>query len=1423
MKKRILSLLLCLCMSLSLLPINVMAEDDGFVGEITETAENEAENRILAEEENPSEEPAGEPSEDSAEGIPAAENEEGTLILGEEEAVEESAEVPTEEPSEEPVENPAEEPTEESIEGLIEGLDGEPVGVPVEEAAEESIEEPAEEPTEEPTEERIRVEFVLDPENATVKVYIIENKEIEEEPESDGSYLLLPGEYWYEVSCDGYATAEWSFELTADAEQPVRVEVTLDSIPAEESASEESVEDGVLNVQANEPEEPAAEEPEVPAAEEPEEPAAEEPEEPAAEEPEGPAAEEPEEPAAEEPEEPAAEEPEEPAAEEPEGPAAEEPEESAAEEPKKTVAKEPEEPAAEEPIEPATKESEEPEAVLVRVEFSCDPKETLISVYNPAHPDKNGEPMLIEPEKDGGYLLLPGEYLFDAECKEYIAAKKTTFTVEKEDLIIPVSLKPVTGEEENDAPEENGKKGTPNYRYSVDNGQVTIVEYTGDAEVITIPSSLGGYPVKTIGNLAFCDCDCLKSVTIPSSVTELGYMVFKDCKNLVSVHFNEGTAVIGTAPFSGCTKLTSVTLPSTLEAIPIQAFSRCSSLETLSIPEGVITINNGAFDYCSSLASVSIPASVSDINTRAFLYSFGLKSISVNSGNKNYKSANGVLFSKDGSVLIRYPAAKTDSSYTIPSTVNTISEYAFFGCSKLTKLTIPADVTTFGDDVFSEAELLTSAGPLGSGCSVEFGWTNTIPRYAFSGAPFTSVTIPATITRLEDYSFYGCDLTSLTVPHSVVAIEDFAFAWCTNLTKVTILDGTVSIGEGAFYYDQAMETIKLPASLSSIGFRAFQYSLNGEMYPNLDVKMYVESGSYGESYARNKGFAYVVAPKIEVQPQGCTVTEGSKAIFTVTAAGSEITYQWYYKYPGATEWKTITAGSGKTASYSLTTEYRHNGYQYRCKIKNEAGTVTSAAVTLTVNPKKPSITTQPKSTTVSSGSTATFKVVASGSGLSYQWQFSGDGGKSWKNITSSSYTGVKTATMKVPATPARSGNRYRCIVKNSAGTVYSNTVKLTVLTNPTISKQPSAATASSGTSAKFSVTASGGELSYQWQYYNVGSKTWDNITNTSYTGVKTATMTVPATSSRDGLLYRCRITNALGTVNSSSAKLTVIPGISKQPASATAASGSTVKFSITASGSGLSYQWQYSVDSGTSWDNITNTSYSGVKTATLSVQAITSRNGFRYRCKVTNSSGSVYSNTAKLTVVTTPSITKQPTALQAACGTTATFKVTASGGVLSYQWQCSTDGGKTWKNITSSSYSGVKTATLTFPATAERSGNRYRCVVTNAAGSVTSSSAKLTAVTEPRLTRYSSAASTSCPATVKFFVEATGGGLSYQWQYSSNGGNTWGNITNSSYSGIHSNTLSVPATYERSGYQYRCKVWNVAGTVYSPPATLTVG
>ncbi|MBO4676459.1 MAG: hypothetical protein J5633_02815 [Oscillospiraceae bacterium] len=298
------------------------------------------------------------------------------------------------------------------------------------------------------------------------------------------------------------------------------------------------------------------------------------------------------------------------------------------------------------------------------------------------------------------------------------------------------------------------------------------------------------------------------------------------------------------------------------------------------------------------------------------------------------------------------------------------------------------------------------------------------------------------------------------------------------------------------------------------------------------VKVYVKDAAGSKVNKTSKGVTViaVAAPVITTQPKAQTAAAGETATFKVVASGTGLTYQWQYKTASSSTWKD-KSGATK-ASYTVTAKESYNGIQYRCVVSNAGGSVTSSAATLTVTSavSKPEITTQPKAQTAAAGETATFKVVASGTGLTYQWQYSTDYGKTWHDKA-----GSTKATHTVTVKASYNGYLYRCKVTNSAGTVTSSKVRLTVSgVKPKILSQPAAASAAAGESVTFKVVAAGVGMTYQWQYKTAGSSTWKDKS-----GATSASYTTTANTKYNGIQYRCVVTNSIGSVTSDPAVLTV--------------------------------------------------------------------------------------------------------------------------------------------------------------------------------------------------------------------------------------------------------------------------------------------
>jgi alpha-tubulin suppressor-like RCC1 family protein len=289
-----------------------------------------------------------------------------------------------------------------------------------------------------------------------------------------------------------------------------------------------------------------------------------------------------------------------------------------------------------------------------------------------------------------------------------------------------------------------------------------------------------------------------------------------------------------------------------------------------------------------------------------------------------------------------------------------------------------------------------------------------------------------------------------------------------------------------------------------------------------------------------------------------------------------------------------------------------------------------------------------------------------------------------------------------------------------------------------------------------------------------------------------------------------------------------VPTITTSPANQIVTASQNASFTIAASGNPApTYQWQSSTDD-TTWANLSNTSpYSGVTSATLTITgASASLNGRQYRCVVTNSQGNTTSDAATLTVNPNPVITTQPVSQTVNAGQRTTFTVAAIGApTISYQWQIlGTDG--LWASlVNNTTYSSATTATLTASnVTRDMSGAQYRCYVSNYAGNATSGTATLTVATTPVVTTQPVSRTVPLGQNTTFTLVATGTPApTYQWQILATD-NLWAPLSNNTtYSGVTTTRLTVASvTADMSGAQYRCILSNMAGSITSNAATLTL-
>ena len=366
--------------------------------------------------------------------------------------------------------------------------------------------------------------------------------------------------------------------------------------------------------------------------------------------------------------------------------------------------------------------------------------------------------------------------------------------------------------------------------YSIDEEKKTVeaVGYDRSSSYVTIPSTITvagkSYTVVSIGEKAFWKNDKLQSVTIEDGVLDIKMGAFYYCRYLRSVK-----------------------LPATLKSVGSYAFWKSLSL-----------------------SNIYIPASLTDLSAKAFTEG-GMSAYEVSPDNPVYSSEDGIMFNKDKTELLHFPAKKQVESYSIPEKVEKIGEfafesnqlnevifhdkllsiddYAFFLCEKLEKADVPNSVEFVGESAFSrcynlkEAHLPEKLTAISPGL-FEYGYklekvnipstVTSIGKSAFRYCwKMNDLRLPEGLVEIGDEAFNGWEMTSLVIPNSVTTIGSQAFAGCTELKSLVLGNSVSEIGMDAFYNNRELKEIDILSEdynyVSTYGFK----SCNAVEYVNL--------------------------------------------------------------------------------------------------------------------------------------------------------------------------------------------------------------------------------------------------------------------------------------------------------------------------------------------------------------------------------------------------------------------------------------------------------------------------------------------------------------------------------------------------------------------------------------------------------------
>lgn len=452
------------------------------------------------------------------------------------------------------------------------------------------------------------------------------------------------------------------------------------------------------------------------------------------------------------------------------------------------------------------------------------------------------------------------------------------------------------------------------YLYEVNGNKVYIKAYTGMDASIHVPTEIEGMPVVSVGN-TFRQNNSIQEVYLPDGITEISDYAFYQCSSLEKIHLPSVLLSIGNYAFAECYSLRQdLVLPLGLQTIGAYAFASCGSLQRISIPgtvtdigdrvfygcsllndvtlgEGIISISESMFFGCKELKHILLPNSIETIREGAFVKS-GLISLNIPSNtcsihwgafailpnfvrltvsenNMYYSAENNILFSRDKTILYM-AVGQTPQSYTIPSGIETIKQYAFGLNESTLSIRIPSTVRSIESFAFSHSQLKY--------IEIDEGITE-IGDYAFC----TSGTLaPCTLIGIWRA---GGNIESIHLPASVTSIGTGAFLGNRTLKELIIPPRVTTIPENIIDYPQILV---IPNNVTQIGSQNITNNYKTNCNYN-QVIIHGYTGSAAESFALNHGFQFIelVDSGLFVMAQRTDLLPGEYTDLTVSCAGSD--------------------------------------------------------------------------------------------------------------------------------------------------------------------------------------------------------------------------------------------------------------------------------------------------------------------------------------------------------------------------------------------------------------------------------------------------------------------------------------------------------------------------------------------------------
>ncbi|MEY8391740.1 leucine-rich repeat domain-containing protein, partial [Lachnospiraceae bacterium 45-W7] len=365
-------------------------------------------------------------------------------------------------------------------------------------------------------------------------------------------------------------------------------------------------------------------------------------------------------------------------------------------------------------------------------------------------------------------------------------------------------------------------------------------------------------PDIVYGEDVFADNQSLVSIKLPEGISKLGGAAFlRGCTGLTQIDLPDSITYIPKSALSGCTGLTQIEIPSAVNKIDESAFYGCTGLKEIVVPDGITELLVYTFRACSEELRVILPDSITSVHSRTFFEGVSEKdkysttlTVSCTSrevaalvaavGHKNillngeaYETKtfeiNGYTYTVTDSEnkyvqLDKWAGTQPSGEVAIPKTVTyegedytvkTIGESAFYGCTEITKVTLPDTLTGMGTRVFMSCRKLTSV-------NLPDGITR-IEQMMFYRCPLQEeLKLPSNLQYIGSYAFGDCTgLQKIEIPGSCTVVGTGAFADCTGITEVTLSEGIIEMGSNIFGGCTGIKKIQLPDSIQTIGGYAF--------------------------------------------------------------------------------------------------------------------------------------------------------------------------------------------------------------------------------------------------------------------------------------------------------------------------------------------------------------------------------------------------------------------------------------------------------------------------------------------------------------------------------------------------------------------------------------------------------------------------